>query len=221
MSARRCNLTLAGLLLVILWGARDWMQARMQLHMLLQLPLLACCGCFLHASISEYLRARLEPWNRFGLTGFVLIQSLAALWMVPRILDIAQVSSSMEIVKFIVWILAGVLLRQSMHQSNAIVELFMLGNFAMMTAAISDIYENTPYRLCNAYGLSDQTSTARGLLWLLFTICTLWTLRAWCLHVLATAEPLKFPRVTRLKRAMPCLFQSISTERYVSWRSYW
>lgn len=220
MSARRCNLGFAGVLLVLLWGARDWMQARMLRHMLLQLPLLACCGCLLHASICEHLRARLAPWNRFGLTGFVLIQSLAALWMVPRILDIAQVSSSMETVKFIVWILAGFLLRQSMHQSNAIVELFMLGNFAMMTAAISDIYENTPYRLCNAYGRSDQAATAQGLLWLLFAVCTLWTLRAWCLHALATPDPLRFPIVAKLKRAMPYKFQSVSSERYTSWRSF-
>ena len=166
MSATPRNVVFAGALLLALWLTRDWMQAHMARHMLLQMPLLAWSGWLLHASTGKRVQGGLEPWNYYGLSGFLFIQCVAAFWMVPRALDLALVSSTMAGAKVASWILGGFLLRQSAQQSNIIVELFMLGNFAMMTAAVSDIYERAPIRLCNAYVQGDQVATARGLLWL-------------------------------------------------------
>ena len=201
MSATPRNVVFASALLLALWLTRDWMQAHMARHMLLQMPLLAWSGWLLHASTGKRVQGWLEPWNYYGLSGFLFIQCVAAFWMVPRALDLALVSSIMAGAKVASWILGGFLLRQSAQQSNIIVELFMLGNFAMMTAAVSDIYERAPIRLCNAYVQGDQVATARGLLWLLLAIFVVWGLRAWRMHAFAEDGPLKLFMITTSDRA--------------------
>jgi hypothetical protein len=167
------------LLLTVLVLTRDWMQAHMARHMLLQMPLLALTGWCLHRAGGTGLQIRLAPWNRDGLTGLILIQCIAAFWMVPRALDLALSSLGMEMAKYTGWLFAGALLRQSMLQSSFIVQLFMLGNVTMMTAVVSDIYATTPNRLCNFYGIGDQAVTAEGLWWLLLAIGFTWVLVAW------------------------------------------
>ena len=166
-------------LLFVLCISIDWMQATMARHMLLQMPALACAGWLLHASAAENLQARFAAWNQHGILGFVFLQGVAMFWMVPRALDLALVSASMAGLKIISWVIAGFLLRQSMRQSSALVQLFMLGNFTMVSAAVSDIYEHAPNRLCNAYGQSDQAVTAQGLLWLPAALTALWIYALW------------------------------------------
>ena len=148
-------------------------------HMLLQMPALACAGWLLHASAAENLQARFAVWNQHGILGFVFLQGVAMFWMVPRALDLALVSAPMAGCKVITWVIAGFLLRQSIRQSNMLVQLFMLGNFAMVTSAVSDIYEHAPGRLCNAYGQSDQEITSQGLLWLSVALAALWIDALW------------------------------------------
>jgi hypothetical protein len=179
MNTRQSSLLTALLLLLMLAATRDWMQSQMARHMLLQMPLLAIAGWYVHRAGGAALQARLAPWNRYGLTGLILVQCMAAFWMVPRALDLALSSPVMELAKYLGWIFTGVLLRQSMLQSNVIVQLFMLGNVTMMTAAVSDIYANAPNRLCNFYGAGDQAVTAQGLWMLLAVIGFAWALHIW------------------------------------------
>jgi hypothetical protein len=179
MNRERQNFILAGTLLAILFFSREWMQAHMARHMLLQMPMLAWVGWLLHAGLKESDQHCLEPWNRHGLTGFILFQCLAAFWMVPLALDLALISPIMTVLKITGWITAGFLLRQSMRQSHAAVQFFMLGNFAMMTAVVSDIYEHAPNRLCNAYGQNDQVVAAQSLLWMLSAILIAWVIHTW------------------------------------------
>ena len=179
MKLSQRNLIFGGMLLLALWFMRDWMEARMARHMLLQMPALAWCGWLMHGALAADDQSRLNPWNRHGLTGFLLILLLAAFWMVPLALDLALVSPIMLVIKITGWITAGFWLRQSMQQSHIAVQFFMLGNFVMMTAAVSDIYEHAPNRLCNAYGQNDQVVTAQGLLWMAITISTAWVVNVW------------------------------------------
>lgn len=192
MNAQRSSLFAALALLLALAATRDWMQSHMARHMLLQMPLLAIAGWYLHRASGAALQARLAPWNRYGLTGLILIQCLAAFWMVPRALDLAVSSHIMELAKYAGWIFAGVMLRQSMLQSNVIVQLFALGNVTMMTAAVSDIYANAPNRLCNFYGINDQAVTAQGMWMLLVVMGVAWALQAWRSGVFVGDAALRF-----------------------------
>jgi hypothetical protein len=166
-------------LLSLLAFTREWMQAHMARHMLLQIPLLALTGWSLHRVCGLNLQIKLAPWNQHGLTGLILVQCLAIFWMVPRALDLALSSVSMELIKYAGWLFAGMLLRQSMLQSTFILQLFMLGNVTMMTAVVSDIYATAPNRLCNFYGIDEQAVTAKGLWWMLIGVGIAWALAAW------------------------------------------
>jgi hypothetical protein len=180
-ASKTVNRALIAALLILMGLAltREWMQAHMARHMLLQMPALAIAGWWLHRAGGAALQARLHPWNRYGLTGLIFIQCLAAFWMVPRALDLALSSALMELMKYVGWIVAGVLLRQSMRQSNLMVQVFTLGNVLMMVAAVSDIYATTADRLCNFYSIGDQVSTAQGLWVLLAAITAVWALHVW------------------------------------------
>jgi hypothetical protein len=181
MNAKRQSFWLIAsvlLLLLVLELTRDWLQAHMARHMLLQMPALAFTGWLIHRASGDQLQTLLSRWNYEGLTGFILIQCVAGFWMMPRTLDLALTSSDMALAKYTSWIVAGALLRQSMHQSHVMVQLFFLGNVTMMTAAISDIYLNASVRLCNAYGLTEQTATAKGLLLLLAVVVMIWAINA-------------------------------------------
>jgi hypothetical protein len=166
-------------LVVLLVITRDWMQAHMARHMLVQMPLLALLGWQLALYGGERFQSRLEPFNLYGLSGFLLFQCIAAFWMVPRAIDLVLSTPAMEVAKIVSWLIAGVGLRQSMLQSNSIVQLFMLGNIALMLAAASDGYAAAPTRLCNAYSLQDQMAVANGLLLWLAILVALWMLHVW------------------------------------------
>jgi hypothetical protein len=167
------------LLLLVLVFTRDWLQAHMARHMLLQMPALALAGWLIHRASGDQLQNLLSRWNHEGLAGFILVQCVAGFWMVPRALDLALNSPGMELAKYISWIIAGVLLKQSMLQSHVMVQLFMLGNISMMTAAVSDVFANFPGRLCNAYGLTEQAETAKGMLLLLAVVTMAWGINVW------------------------------------------
>ena len=173
------NWVVALVLLAVLWVSREWMQAHMARHMLLQMPMLAWVGWLFHTCLGGSTEERIKPWNREGLSGFILFQCLTAFWMVPRAIDLALTSPTTAAIKATGWILAGFLLRQSMRQSHPAVQFFMFGNFAMMTAAVSDIYEHAPNRLCNAYRTNDQVVVAHGLVLMLVAMLVVWTLYTW------------------------------------------
>lgn len=181
MNAKRQSFWLIAsvLLLVALVLMCDWLQAHMARHMLLQMPALALTGWLIHRAGGDQFQNLLSRWNHEGLAGFVLIQCVAGFWMVPRALDLALSSPGMALAKYTSWIIAGVLLRQSMLQSHVLVQLFMLGNIAMMTAAVSDVYLNSPGRLCNAYGLTEQADTAKGMLLLVAAVTMAWGVNVW------------------------------------------
>jgi hypothetical protein len=179
MTTKRWPLIVALFLGTLLVLTRDWMHAHMARHMLVQMPLLALLGWQLALVSGERFNAQLEPFNRYGLTGFLLVQCVAAFWMVPRAIDLVLSSPPMEAAKVVSWLVAGIGLRQSMLQSSSLIQLFMLGNVAMMFAATSQAYAEAPARLCNAYSLGDQQVVAQGLLIWLGVLTALWLLHVW------------------------------------------
>jgi hypothetical protein len=188
MNMSRSYLLAVLLLLLALALTRDWMQSHMARHMLLQMPALAVAGWGLHQVGGAALHRHLAPWNRYGLTGLLLIQCMVAFWMVPRALDLALSSSGVELAKYTSWVFTGAMLRQSMLQSHVIAQMFMLGDITLMTAAVSDIYAASPNRLCNYYGLGDQVVTAQGM-WMLLTIVGLaWALQAYRMNALPSGK---------------------------------
>lgn len=168
---------LTGLAVVAVAAAppvRGLLEARMALHMLVQIPLLVLAGYGLSAALPARFRQTLQSFNAHGVTGWALASLVLAFWMLPRALDAAVVDAWTDAAKFSALLLAGAALRGSWAASRPVIPLFFIGNWAWMTATAGLLYVEAPQRLCNAYLLGDQSITGYGLIVAAVLLPLLW-----------------------------------------------
>lgn len=175
MKARR-HQHAAGLacLLLALCG-RQWLEATMFRHMMLQLPLIVLTGWLLARPLP--ISGRWAAIDRYGLTSLTALLFISAYWMVPRALEQSLDQSGAEAAKFASLLLAGALLPAALRRSRPVIQLFYLGNFCWMCAFAGMQYQDMPQRLCNAYALDDQLLTGVGLVGWSILIAIAWCLR--------------------------------------------
>lgn len=163
-------LALALLALLLVPALRQWLTASMWRHMVLQYPLWMLVGALLAAGLSPAARVRVARWNAYGISGLVGAAVVLAVLMVPRVLDLVLVSSSLEAAKCTALLLAGAALWLSWRPAGLVVQGFFLGNMLPMTAVVGQLYIDSPLRLCNAYLLDDQARLGQ---WLVTTAALL------------------------------------------------
>jgi hypothetical protein len=152
--------------------SRDWLEASMLRHMLLQLPLLVAAGWLLSAG---WRSGNWSHLDQHGITGLTALLFITGYWMIPRALEQSINSPLAEAAKFVSLLALGAVLRGSLRRANWIVQLFFLGNFSWMMAIAGIQYQNMPQRLCNAYLLDDQIVTGLALV-----IASIVIAMAWC-----------------------------------------
>jgi hypothetical protein len=167
-------LAMAGAGLLCLPQARAALEASMTRHMLVQIPLLALIGFMLAASWPASWRAHLQRWNAHGIAGFFGIALLMALLMIPRLLDLAVADWRIDAAKGLALLLGGVALNLSWRPAGLLVQGFFLGNVLPMMAAVGQLYQDSPVRLCNAYLLDDQLRLGQALVGLSVAIALAW-----------------------------------------------
>ena len=161
---------LALLALLLVPALRQWLTASMWRHMVLQFPLWMLAGALLAASLPPAAQIRVARWNAYGISGLVGAGVVLAVLMVPRVLDLVLVSSSIEAAKCAALLLAGAALWLSWRSAGLVVQGFFLGNMLPMTAVVGQLYIDSPLRLCNAYLLDDQVRLGQ---WLVTTAALL------------------------------------------------
>lgn len=155
--------TVAGLALS-LPPLRALIEQSMVWHMLVQMPLLVLAGALGAASLpASNAGAALQRLNRYGLSGFMLAQCIAAYWMIPAMVDRAVVLPGADAAKLATLWLAGAALRASFRQAPAAVQLFFAGYGLPMLVWLGIYFASTELRLCNAYSLASQVRTGQGL----------------------------------------------------------
>ena len=165
----------AALLLVLaLPPARQFLEASMTRHMLVQFPLLALGGFLLAGTLPRQVLERINRWNDYGITGLFATALLLALLMIPRVLDLALVDVRIEIAKWLALLASGAALRLSWRPAGWLVQGFFLGNVLPMTAVVGYLFESSPVRVCNAYLLDDQARLGQGLEWLSGIVAAVW-----------------------------------------------
>lgn len=170
----QAGLAAALLALVVLTPARGWLESSMRLHMLVQFPLLAFAGWLLAHALPERLRTRLDAWNAHGIAGLLFVALAMAMLMIPRLLDLAVTDPRIEAAKMTVLVLAGAALQLSWTRAGKLVQGFFLGNVLPMTAAVGQLFQDTPLRLCNAYLLDDQDRVGTALVTLALVAGAAW-----------------------------------------------
>lgn len=145
-------------LLLSLPPVGSWLKLSMVGHMLVQMPLLVVCGFLLarrlrqtHAQLGRSLRP--YRWSLLLCATFTLM-----VWMLPRLLDLAVESTSVDMLKVLslsflaglplglAWPLFGPVVHGLIHV-EALATLWRLGW----------LYLESPSRLCSRYALDDQS----------------------------------------------------------------
>lgn len=146
---------------------RDVLEQRMLLHMLIHIPLLVGAGVlFAHVRPRPISRVSgFSSWNNQGVAGWILVTGIITAWMIPRALDSAVESPSIDALKVCLLLFAGVIGTSSWRAaSNAVARVFFAGNTLWMTATLGMLLRDAPTRLCTSYGARDQQETGVALI---------------------------------------------------------
>lgn len=166
---------------LLVWASplSHWLRATMTGHMLLQMPVLVLGGMVM----ADALWHRLTPfWRRMAhqhrWTLLLLSLATLAIWMIPRLLDLAVEEARTETLKVLsLTILAGMGLRLSWQLHGPVVRGLVHVELLATFGRLGWIYLISPNRLCIQYGMDDQTRLGHWLLicGALYGLRLLWT----------------------------------------------
>jgi hypothetical protein len=163
-----------GLALVVLALAQPWLERRMFLHMLVELPLLVAIGAWAATHAPRGGPAWFAAIDASGLTGFTFAVCVSAFWMLPIALDAAVLVPVIGVAKIASLVLAGALATLSFRRARAAVQAFFVLNWVWMTSVAGAVYQQAPERLCNTYVQGDQAWTGMGLVALAIVATVAW-----------------------------------------------
>ncbi|MCW8903352.1 hypothetical protein [Sedimenticola sp.] len=137
--------------------ARGWLEMTMSSHMLVQIPLLVAIG-FLAIRVLPKARQTALLTAVGGTLPCVLLAVIASTyWMLPRALDAALASSSVELAKFVTLpALVGAPLSLAWQRLAIIGRGVIWTNFISMLAVLGWLYIVAPVRVCNNYSVFEQ-----------------------------------------------------------------
>ncbi len=154
---------------------RSLIEQSMLWHMVIQMPSLVLGGWVVMGAIrNTVVPAAMAAWNRYGLTGFIAAQAIAAYWMLPLAIDRAVVLPAADGAKLVTLLACGALLRHSVDRAPAVLQLFFIGYAVPMMIWLGLYFASVDLRLCNAYSLESQVRAGYGLAVLALVLGTLW-----------------------------------------------
>ena len=154
---------------------RGLIEQSMVWHIVVQMPMLVAGGWLSMRILSGKLILRtLDVWNRYGLTGFVGAQAIAAYWMLPVAIDRAVVLPQSDVLKVLTLFACGAMLGHSFERAPAVIQLFFVGYSVSMLAWLGIYISTTDLRLCNAYSLESRTAAGRAIAMLGITLGCIW-----------------------------------------------
>jgi hypothetical protein len=176
----RALLATSPLLWLLAPPLRHLVEGSMGLHMVLQFPLLLAAGWAAAAWWPARATRLLARVDVNGLASATLASLVAAFWMIPAALDLALLELHVAWLKYLSWIVAGLLLGQGWRRLSPELAAFFCGNAAWMLLTAGLLYRDAETRLCVSYLIDEQAASGNGLFaWgLALGAATLWRLRA-------------------------------------------
>lgn len=137
--------------------ARDWLEASMTTHMLVQMPLLVIIGIIACHLVPARLQDSLLISSGGAWPSVIVALFASSYWMLPRALDAALTDPWAEVAKFIsLPFLVGFPLVLAWRRLTLIGRGFVWTNFFSMLAVLGWLYIVAPVRVCNSYLVNDQ-----------------------------------------------------------------
>lgn len=151
-----------GAIWLVLWlpPVGPWLTGTMTAHMLVQIPLFVAIGIRLGRMPDRWIDAvRPYRWALLLLAGTTLM-----LWMIPRMLDLAVQSWTVDVAKAgsLTW--AGMALRWAWQASGPVVRGLLHVEALATLWRLGWLYLESPTRLCLQYGQDDQARLGAALL---------------------------------------------------------
>ncbi|MGH8505796.1 MAG: hypothetical protein ACRETM_07515 [Stenotrophobium sp.] len=190
---------IALLIFFVLLAFKYVLEVSMTTQMLVQIPSLVVVGLLLSRAVPERVNATLASCDYHGITGLVLATLVAALWMLPRLLDASITEPSIAVAKYLsIPLLIGLPFALSWPRMSFIVRGVFLLELIATFFRMGWLYSIWPDRLCNNYLLGDQQRLGKymvliGVLLLLWTACKLLWGR---MDAFAEAPPAPLSRAT-------------------------
>jgi len=152
--------------LLAMTPARQWLEASMARHMLVQMPLLVILGIALAHCLSPRQRCRIVAAVGGPLVLLTLASFASTYWMLPRALDLAVANGAADAVKFLTLpLLVGLPLALAWRPIGVLGRGFVWTNLISMLVFIGWLYIAAPLRVCNSYLVDDQ---ARAGWWMVY-----------------------------------------------------
>jgi len=157
---------------------RVYLEQSMFVQMVVQLPILFIGGALISKTkrIQQFF-SFIHPINIYGLTSFMVAQTILVYWMLPLSIDRAVVIPWVDGVKVITMIIAGICVGQALKEAPQAIQLFFIGYFTAMMIWLGLYFATTEVRLCNVYSLSSQHMTGYGLVVISATLLAWWSWR--------------------------------------------
>jgi hypothetical protein len=164
----------AAILIVVVASLRQWLEANMARHMLVEFPLLLGAGAAVGAALLPRHCARQPSYNQYGLTGFAFLAFALGFWMIPAALDNALASGAMAAMKYASLIVAGLMAPASFRSAPLAVQAFFVGNVGWMTATAGLLYQDADRQLCLYYLVDMQALAGKGLVVVSIAMMVAW-----------------------------------------------
>lgn len=151
--------------LLVVQPLRDFLEAQMAFHMLVEIPLLLLAGWTLGAHIHCFAVARWTwgSWNGHGLASLSAASCILAIWMIPAAIDLSLRDVEFRLAKYASIYVAGALSASGRTRASPEVLLFFGGNLSWMMATLGLYMMDSPIALCVSYLVADQFVTGAGL----------------------------------------------------------
>jgi hypothetical protein len=154
---------------------REWMEATMTGHMLLQIPLLAAIGVVLCYLLPERLQSSLLAAAGGAIPCVLLATFASSYWMLPLALDGALTNPLEEAAKFLsLPVLVGLPLGLAWKRLEVIGRSFVWTNAISMLAVLGWLYIIAPVRVCNNYLVDQQESAGWWMVKLALLLFACW-----------------------------------------------
>lgn len=154
------NQFLIGLFLLIglsIPPVADLMESVMIIHMHMQMPMLLIAGFLMARFFQMKFPCFFEKYNQNGIPGILLFSIILVYWMLPRTMDEALTTTSVEIFKFFsLPFLAGVPLRDSWKKLSEAGRNGVIILFTFLFLGMGWLYIQSNAQLCNNYLVIDQ-----------------------------------------------------------------
>ena len=167
-----------GAALLVLAALQDFLERRMALHMVVELPLLFAVGWLAAAAAGARFQTWFDRYNFAGLTGFSAASAIGMFWMLPVSLDLAVLSPAIGTAKVASLLLAGAVARHSFAAARVEVQGFFILNWAWMTGTAGVLYQSAPQRLCSTYLQNDQAIAGVGIVFIAVVVTLAWIVHA-------------------------------------------